>query len=274
MVLAKTGHSTYSEGHNLVFRSFVLKEGSIKSIRERCISLLARCLSSNNLRVSLRAVESLENALLEPIGAFDHEILDDDREQWRSEQLEILDHIAGLASRSTEPVTLLRIREALWWHRTYSPSNDIKGKADAIASSIPESFELRLTQELMDPFHSRDLLAEEREGDDGYRRHQERIEQTQRALVAEILSHSGDAGRAYETLIDRLRTMNDARVQPQPEVVLGILGDSDPEFAAGLCDIIVDDPNGALAPHLQPLLSHVRIRNPERARNIIPIERN
>ena len=49
---------------------------------------------------------------------------------------------------------------------------------------------------------------------------------------------------------------------------MGVLGHSDPEFAAGLYDIIVDDPNGALAPYLQPLLSNVRIWNAERARGI------
>ena len=267
-MLAKTGYSTYSEGHNWVHRSFVLQREGIKSIRERCIALVVRCLPSNNLRVSLRAIESLENALREPIGAFNHEISDDDREQWRSEQLEILDHIAGLVRRSMEPLTLLRIRESLWWHRIYSPSKDIRGKAEAITSSIPNSFELRLTQELMDPFHSRDLLPEEREGDDGYRRHQERIEQTQRALVAEFLCHSGDAGRAYRILSERIQTMTDAGIPPEPQVVLGILGNSDPESAAGLCDIIVDDQNGALALYLQPLLSNVRIWDAGRARAI------
>ena len=119
----------------------------------------------------MRALESLGNALREPIGEFGHEITDEDREQWRPEQLEILEHIADLAQRSTEPVTHLRIGETLWWHRSYSASTEVREKADTIVVSIPESFELQLTQELMDPYHSRDLLPEEREGDDGYRRH-------------------------------------------------------------------------------------------------------
>ena len=92
-MFAKTGHSTYSQGHNLISRSFVLKEGSIKTIRERCISLAVRCLSSNNLRVSLRALESLEKALREPIGDFDHEISDEDREQCRRSA--IMGHFQG-----------------------------------------------------------------------------------------------------------------------------------------------------------------------------------
>ena len=220
------------------------------------------------LKVSLRVLESLESALREPVGIFDMKISDEDREQWRPEQLEILTHIADVAQSSTEPVVLLRIREVLWWHRSYSASDDVRDKADAMVASIPESFELRLTQELMDPFHSRDMLPEEREGDDGYIRQQERIEQTQRALVAEFLSHSGDAGKAYMILTDRIQAMTDAGVQPNPQLILGILGNSDPEFAAGFCDIIVDDPNGALAPYLQPLLSNVRIWGAERARAI------
>lgn len=53
--------------------------------------------------------------------------------------------------------------------------------------------------------------------------------------------------------------MTHAGVRPEAQVVFGILGDSDPEFAAGLCDIIVDDHDEALAPYLQPLLSNVRV---------------
>ena len=51
-------------------------------------------------------------------------------------------------------------------------------------------------------------------------------------------------------------------------MLLGILGDSDPELASRICDIIVDNPDGALAPYLQPLLSNVRNWDSERARAI------
>ena len=268
-MLAKTGHSTRSEGHSLFFRPFSLKDEDVKSIRQRSLALVVSCLSSSDLRVSLRALRSLENALREPVGVFEMKISDEDREQWRPEQLEILAHIGELARRSTEPVVLLRIKGILWWHQSYSASQAVRGRAEAIVSSMPESFELSLTQELMDPFHSRDLLPDERQGDHGYKRQQERIEQTQRALVAELISRSGNAKAAYSILADRVRTMADAGVRPEPQVLLGILGDSDPKFAAGICDIIVDNPDGALAPYLQPLLSNVRIWNAERARAIV-----
>ena len=271
------GHSTRSEGHvgladggrsMLVFRPFTLKDENVKSIRQRSLSLVVSCLSSSDLKVSLRALRSLESGLREPIGVFEMKISDEDREQWRPEQLEILTHIGDLARRSTEPVVLLRIKEILWWHRSYSTSEVIRDRADGIVSSMPGSFELSLTQELMDPFHSRDLLPDEREGDDWYKRQQERVEQTQRALVSELISRSGNAKMAYSILTDRVRAMADAGVRAEPQVLLGILGDSDPEFAAGICDIIVGNPDGALAPFLQPLLSNVRIWNAERAHTI------
>ena len=163
---------------------------------------------------------------------------------------------------------LISIKEILRWHRSYSASEVVRARTDDLVSSMPESFELSLTQELMDPFHSTDLLPEEREGDDGYKRQQERIEQTQRALIVELNSRSGDPSMAYSILTDRIQAMTDAGVQPEPLVLLGILGDSDPEFAGGICEIIVDNPDGSLAPFLQPLLSNVRIWNAERARGI------
>ena len=117
-MLAKTGHSTRSEGHSLFFRPFSLKDEDVKSIRQRSLSLVVSCLSSNDLRVSLRALRSLKSALREPVGVFEMNISDEDREQWRPEQLEILAHIGGLARRSTEPVLLISIKEVLWWHRS------------------------------------------------------------------------------------------------------------------------------------------------------------
>ena len=267
-MLAKTGVSTHTEGHNVVSRSFVLKKENIESIRQRSLSLVVRCLFSDSLRVSLRSLASLENALREPFGAFNLEVSDEDRDQWRTEQLEILAQIESLAQNSTEPMAHLRIGKALWWHRRFSPSDDVKSRADFIASSVPESFEFRLTRELMDPFHKNDLWPDIENEDDKYRLRDEKIEQIQRDLAAELLTHSKDPGKAYKTLTDRIQAMADASVQSQPQMFLGILADSAPELAAGLCDIIVDDPDGALALHLQPLLSNVRRWNPKLARSI------
>ena len=267
-MLAKTGRSVHYEGYNFVYRPFTLKDENIKSIRQRSISLVGRCLFSTNLRISLRALKSLENALREPLAVFDMEISDENREQWRPEQLEILTLIADLVRCSTEPVTLIRIREALWWHRSYSPSDEVRDKADTVVSSIPESFELRLTQALMTPFRMDDRQPNEDNGDDGNRSRQEKIDQLQRALVVEFLDHSKRTGKAYEILTERIQTINAAGVQSSPQVILGILGNADPEFAAGLCDIIADNPNGPLAPYLQSLLTNVRIWSAERARGI------
>ena len=267
-MLAKTGYSSRSEGHKFVFRPFTLKRESIESIRQRSISLVVGCLYSHNPRARLRALDSLGNALREPIGAFGHEISDKDREQWRPEQLELLTHIADLAKRSTEPLALLRIKKILWWQRNYGPSDDIRGKAGAIVASIPDSFELRLTNELMDPYRWEDLLPEDREGDDGYGRRQERIEQARRILVAEFLSHYDDVGKANGVLTERIQAITEAGVRPEPQEFLDVLGASDPELANGLCEVIIDDPSGKLSPYLHALLSNVRTWNAERVRAI------
>ncbi|MDE0182647.1 MAG: restriction endonuclease [Caldilineaceae bacterium] len=267
-MLAKTGFSAHTEGYYFVYSPFTLKDEDIKSIRQRAISLVGRCLFSANLRISLRALKSLESALHDPLGAFNMEISDEDREQWHPEQLEILTLIADFAQCSTEPLTLIRIKEALWWHRNHSPSDDVRDKAEAVVSSTPVSFELRLTQGLMSPFRMDDWQPNESSGDDDKRFSQEKSEQMQRALVVELLDHSEHASRAYEILTERVQTINAAGVQSCPQVILGILGNTDPEFAAGLCDIIVDNASGPLAPYLNSLLTNVRIWSAARARGI------
>ena len=164
-MLAKTGISVHYGGQRFNYRPFKLKYESIKSIRQRAISLIDRCLHSNDLKITLRALASLESALQKPQAYLNMDIADEDLEQWRPEQLEILTLMVDLARRSAEPVTLIRIRKALSWHRRYSPFDEVKAKAEAVVSSIPESFELRLTQELMDPFHMDDWQPSEDSGE-------------------------------------------------------------------------------------------------------------
>lgn len=267
-MLAKTGLSTHSEGYKLVRRTFSLKYESIKSIRQRALSLIGRCLFSTNLRISLRALRGIERALDEPSPYLNMNISDEDREQWRPEQLEILSLIADLAHRSTEPVILIQIRKVLLWHRSHSPSDEVRNQADAIVSSIPESSEIRLTQELMDPFHMDAWQPNEESGDDDSRLRQEKSAQTRRDLVVEFIRHSEHAGKAYEILTDRMQTICATSIQPHPHTFLGILANEAPEFAADLCDIIVNNPNGPLAPHLHSLLTNVRKWSVERARDI------
>ena len=267
-MLAKTGFSVHTEGRSLVYRPFTLKDEDIKSIRQRAISLVDRCLYSNDPRISMRALASLERAIEEPHAFLNMKISDEEREQWRPEQLELLALIADFSQRSTEPVTLIRIREILFWHRRYNPSDEVRDKAEAIVSSIPESFKLRLTQGLMSPFRVDDWQPNEDNGDDDNRLSQKKSEQMQRALVFELVDHSEHASRTYEILTERIQTINAAGVRSSPQVILGILGNKDPEFAAGLCDVIVDNPNGPLAPYLHSLLTNVRKWSAERARDI------
>ncbi len=267
-MLAKTGYSVHFDRHNSVSRSFKLKYENVKSIRQRAISLVGSCLFSNCHKIRLRALASLESALQEPRAFLNMDITDEDRKQWRPEQLEILTLIANLARRSEEPVTLIRVREALLWHCRFNPSDEVKDKAEAIVSSIHGSLALRLTQELLHPFHMDDWQPREESGDDDSGLRLERIEQMRQGLVVEFLDHSKHASKAYEILTDQMQTINAAGVPPNPHAFLGILGNTDPEFAAGLCDIIVDNPNGPLASHLHPLLINVRKWSSERARDI------
>ena len=267
-MLAKTGRSVHSEGHKIIIRPFSLKYERVKSIRQRSISLVGRCLSSNDPRISLRALASLENALREPLPLSNMEISDEDFEQWRPEQLEILTLIAELARRSTELVTLIGSREVLYGQRRHNPSDEVRDKAEAIVSPIAESFETRLTQELLDPFHMDDWQHNEESEEDDSELRPEKWEQMRLDLVVEFLDHSEHAGKAYEILTDRIQTINAAGCPHNPHALLDILGNTAPEFAAGLCDIIVDNPNGPLAPHLHSLLPNVRKWSAERARDI------
>ena len=267
-MLAKTGYSTYSEGNKLVYRSFIFKRDSIRSIRQRCVSLAVHCLNSNSIRVSSRAIQSLENALREPVGEFGQVVSDADRDQWRTEQLEILEHIKNFVCGSVEPVTLLRIREILRWHRNHNRSEDVQIKANTIVSSIPESFELRLTRALMNPYRSDEILSISNTENYDYESHRRKTEQMQRALAAEFLGHAGNTERAYEILTGRIQALLEAGVQYNPQVFQDALGDSEPELAASICDIIVRRPREALAPYVNVFLSNVRVWRSDKAMEI------
>ncbi len=267
-MLAKTGFSTYSEGNSLIYRSFILNRDSIQSLRQRCESLVIRCLNWNNIRISSRSIESLENALREPVGGFGQVVSEADRDQWRCEQLEILDHIANFVSDSVEPIVLLRIREILRWHRKHSQSEGVRIKANAIVSSIPGSFVLRLTRALMDPYRRDEILSSSDLEDYNYSAHERKTEQIHRALAEEFVGRAKNAREAYKVLTGRIQTLLESRVQHNPQVFLDALSKSDPYVAAGICCNIIRCPREALAPYVGALLSNVREWRSEKAMEI------
>ena len=182
-MMAKAGSSAHSEGHSFIYRPFILRIDGIREIRQRALSLIVRCLGTGDLKATLRSLQSLEGALREPVAEFNTIISDEDREQWRTEQLEILNHIADLAERSTEPVMLLEIRSILLWHRNYSPSDDIKRISDDIMSSISETFEFRLSQHLMNSFPLEVTESVTTDSEERYRFHQEQIDLARRVVA-------------------------------------------------------------------------------------------
>lgn len=264
-ILAKTSLSTRREDYKIVWHPTVVSRDKTQSIRERALQLVVQCAFSERLKVVLRALKTLDEALREPHGFFGQEISKDDREQWRPEQIQILDQISKLAEQPIDPLVHLHILETLIWHSRHSQSDEVKQKARAICNSIPDSFELRLTKVLKQSYDWEWSIEEGEDEQEWYKDRLQKAEQKRRAVAEEFLQKYQNADDGKQILNESLHTMKSCSVHPEPQLFLGELGHLDPNYAALMCEAIIKEPDCPLSEYISPLLYNVRALDVDRA---------
>lgn len=264
-LLDKSSYSTHLEGRQVTFTPFAISLEHTLSIRNQALKLIADCAYCDRLNVILRVVTSLEKALRQPVGVFNREITHEEEASWIPEQLQILEIIEKLIERVTEPLVNLKIIDTLLWHTQYSSSNEVKQRAKNIIESIPKSHELLLTQALRHCLHWDGLVEDgEESGPDSQKRYQQRIHRAESqclAIAQEFLQRHPDANEGIECLSERLNILSSHDKNPYPWDFLGKLSESNPSYAARICEALIDRyPDSSLSPYLYPLLYGVKIQ--------------
>jgi len=263
-LLAKSGYSAYAESHQFVFHPFgVSRENkNIQAIRAQALPLVIDCLTSEQLKISLRAVESLEKLLLPPFSWFGLELSDEDRKQWVPEQLRVLEIIRRLTAQTENPLIHLKVIEALQGCACcYHSPEVVKQKAKTIITSIPKSHKLLLTGALRNSWNWNWLLEQEEDTEIDYRRRDQRGKELCLAVAQEFLQRHSDADEAIQILNERLQAIVESGVAPAPYTFLGNLSELNPSYAAKICEALIEMPDSTLAQYFYSLLYGVRSAN-------------
>src|SRR5205823_4305279 len=221
-LLKKSGHESVSDGAAIHYNPFVLNEAPLRKLRDAAISVLVELSHHERVRVRLRVVASIRDALSDPVGYFGQPITDEARAQWRIEQLRLLDVVEAMAGR--DPLIDVRIRDAIDWHCRYRETDEVRDRARAVAAGIPDREELRLTialttswnYDLLLPFGEREETTAQRmaEGDALIRQLQERA-------ADELVARSPDAAQGAVSLAAELDRLIDLGANPGRRPVPG-----------------------------------------------------
>jgi transcriptional regulator with XRE-family HTH domain len=136
-MLATEGDDSSLRGHTITFRPFPFIPTSVMPVRQRVIDLAFEEIRSPNLRRAAAAVSLLKAALRYPSGTFGREVTREERDGWTPGIVETIQRLGALgASGSVDPAIHIGIRDALYWHENYSPT-ETRQAAESAVQGLP-----------------------------------------------------------------------------------------------------------------------------------------
>ena len=119
----------------LTFYSFRIDPVLMRPVRQRVLDLAFTQASSPDIASAVRAIKTLEQAIRGPIGLYNREPTDDERDNWALEFVPIIERLGQLgAEPDHDPAIRLAIRQALDWHAARSHTATKQAAQTALAS--------------------------------------------------------------------------------------------------------------------------------------------
>ena len=134
-ILAVEGADEVHSDMTLTFYSFRIDPVLMRPVRQRVIDLAFTQASSPDIASAVRAIKTLEQAIRGPIGLYNREPTDDERDSWALEFVPIIERLGQLgAEPDRDPAIRLAIRQALDWHAARSHTATKQAAQTALAS--------------------------------------------------------------------------------------------------------------------------------------------
>jgi hypothetical protein len=269
-LLKKEDDSNHMEGGQLVIQHFQVDSNKTKKIREEVLDLISDCLDLNQPQITLRALQSLENALEEPVDRSSQRI-SEQCEQWVPEQLKILELIDTLVTRNTQPLISLEVISVLRWHVHLGYSEKVRHKALEIIKSISDTYELRLTGVLakisaLDWFLNNKGNIAISSFNHNWKEREQRCKKICLAVVEEFLRRYPEANEGLQSLNKELNAISESGVEPLGFSFVDTFREVvDLNYAVQMCEAIVEAPFSPLAAHFSSLLYKIRKADVHRA---------
>ena len=259
--------SSRSEGIQVHLSSRGINPKTTKDLRQRTIKLLENSLQSQSIKLVLRVLHSLSEALDSPPGQLARVITEEERQAWLSEQMQILAILGAIVRTNNSPIIRLRVSRSLQWYSKHG-SPAVRQKAMAIIRSIPETFDYLLTKSLWyEHWEWREELEDSGRGD--YEAIAQEAEKAVALIATQFLQRYTKPAKGYFALKQYLSDFSLAGIAAKADYFLGILSRADSRYAEKLCELIVKNAKSNLAPHLAALLSGVRRDRPKSAARVV-----
>jgi len=268
VLLEKEGLSWRSEGINVMLRSFPVSPKNTNKLRQRAIKLIEECAQSASIRVRIRSLHSLSEALRSPHGSLGRSVTTEEQKHWTRERRQILDVISSIAASHKAPIAHLRITRDLRWYAKHASPTALRERTKSIIQSIPETFDYLLNKALWyNSWDWEDDLDDKSSGD-----HVKRAQETEkklRLIVKKFLRKYPKPDRGFRILSECVEKLERAGIAPNPGYFLNVLSRTNPTYAAKICRLLLRRPGCNLAAYMASLLSSVRRDKPLVAKNII-----
>ncbi len=212
-VFAKTGETTYSVGYRIRIQSFQVNRDAVADLRGTALGLVRACAASPRADVVLRAVASLERALRPPVPIHNLVVTNEDHAGWVPEQLAVIDVFAEVVRNSASAAVHWRVSDVLSWYARYGAA-DVRRAAAAAVVAIPDTFDLRLTRELVRGHFSTDLPADDGGTPGDVHQHLARQAERRHRVAADCWERFPEADTCLSDLSSRLRDLRTVGWRP------------------------------------------------------------
>lgn len=257
-LLAKSGIEHDTDGRRISMRPFLLDYESVRDLRGEVLTTLAGCLSNGDIRVVLRAVQSLGAALTGPAPYLNMEITDEELTPWQGEQLHVLDTLQRLVDGSPPPVVLLAVLREVRFHARHGRFAAVRERAASVIHSIDQSFEFRLTRMMLPEMSRWDLFEEEvGDGEDVVESIENRYRELAQSVVIEFWKRFPEPPAAIAELDRLLRDLRPAEPKSDAGNLLWWLLDNQPATAKSIADQLVRLPTSPVTEGLSVVLSRL-----------------
>ncbi len=255
-LLVKTGHSDRSDGVAIKLTPFHVSRENTQQVRNGALGLISECAKSTDRKIALKGVRSLGSALYEPIGYLGMTITAEDKEKWAPDQLDIVNRLRAVINGTHDPLIQLKVIDAVRWTARLGSPASVKQAAQDLINFIPKSFELDLTKFLIDSYDKETLF--DGDGSDWEKRQRESRE-VRRVATLEFTKRYADPNTGFKSLTQQLDAIGTSGIEYDPWMLLAVLSETEPLYAAGLCHELLAVPDSRLSYHFANLLHGVRI---------------
>ena len=257
--LAKEAVSdTYNRGKITFYSSGVHYENT-KIIREEALKIAVETAYSSKLKVSLRAIKSLQEALREPRELYGRKIEEKELKIWEPFQVKVIEELENIAKKQLHPIAQFEIKELIRWEAKQSRSKEIQRKARKLFDALSLPFDNQLMQSLQGPF-DRDWYIDEDEYD-----HQKLTEINiafRQKVVNEFVEKYLKPNEGFIKLNKLLKDAKICKQSPFPITIFSELAMLHIPYAEKIVELMIKNPNNEISSNLGYLLFGYVQKNP------------